>query len=827
MNTLSIPKAAFIYITAALFIIIPTWSFIFKGPFSWHITQPEAWQGIIEIFILFYFIYRAIVVENLIIKYITFFIPVEIYARRHGVDFSIIILYIYIQGIFSIGWLIMSKGINSTYRYIDKIYISFYSGLCFWLLIIWGVSAIGFGSIENIRLITLGGLGGIILFSNAPQLVKIISPWLQVKKTTERLSVGLISILFLVLFAKISSAQTINYDSMWYGLQLEKSMLAEGGIYANQGLVALVHYYPKLYESLLIPFAGLGSMSLMMGLAVFFWLALTLTCYSILREFRVDTTLSLLIVTLVATIPALGSIAMTTKGDVVATWLGLIALFFLLRFYNTKKYLFFWSGISVIIFSVLARLSVIPYVSLVFLVLIYYGYKFRGNKEASGSWSVYVLPLSATFTIALVLARNIILSGVPFVGPTQLVELTRHFGMDLIYPLSLPTENINKIPVLFGTWSYLFDPANVGILLITWIGNAWLFFLVFAVVVSKKWLKDITVLKGLLLIIGLLFPLLLFTMKVGDYRRGLDGNYFIYPIVCIFIFNGLLLHNVFNVYKPVISRLALSFAIFSSIVIFITADWGPGTRRFDLNFARMPFELDSKIINFFRNKDRADLFRYFKTVPRSSRVIGINSEEDGSLPFGWLLPIRYEPIEVISWSNPAIVSSADSFEQYLMKSKIEYIIIPTTLKNECNKVAICSVLTTWEDENKLINILENNRYVVFRLLATNPPLKYSQELYSPGNISLELPQGKSCENISNLEIKVSWNFPNAEAGIRIKVKAISQVTSNLWMEEGNAGSATTGPWMGLGSSFEFIDIKSNKLLAVCTVNQCDMELLYK
>ena len=824
MFKLPLHKTLAIYGTAAFFLLTPLWSFLFQGPFRWHVLQPEAWQGAIELVVLFCLVYFSIATKNSETKYIAFFLPLEIYARRHGVDFSIIVLYIYIQGIFSLGWLTMSISSAEPHKHTDKIYISLFFGLCIWLLTTWVVSGIGFGTAESIRLVAFCVLGSSILFGKAPQLIKIISPWLSVKRTTERISVALVTVLFFVLFAKISSAQVINYDSMWYGLQLEKSMLSAGSIYTDQGLVAMVHYYPKLYESLLIPFAGLGSISLLMGLAVFFWLALILTCYSILREFYINNTLSLLMVTLIATIPALGSIAMTTKGDVFATWLGLLAILFLLRFHRTKIYLFFWASISALALSPLARLSVIPYVALIAPLLVYYGFKFRGNKKITSEWLTYVLPLSALFVFFLVNGRSIALSGVPFVAPDQLVKIATYLGMELNYPVGgTPSAGRSTIPFVLGCWSYLFAPANMAILLITWIGNAWLFFPIFAIATSNKWLKYMIGFRKLFLIIGMLLPLVLFTTKVPP-GRGLDGNYFIFPIVSIFIFSGFMLDSVFRCCESLVSRLILTFAIFSTAVIFVTSDWGPGTRPFDLNFKRTPFELDSKSKAIFRDKDKAGVLNYFKTVSVSSRVIGVNVQGDGDFSLGWWLPVRYEPIEIISWSRPELLSTMDSFEVFLKNTNIDYLVLSKNYIKDCKGESVCGLLKRWDAEGKSIAVLENGKYLIWKIVDSNLPLKYSKKLNVRGDVNLVLSPDSTCASLNNLEVKVSWNFPSVEAGIRVEVKSKTSLTSTPWLESGSTGISTTGPWIAPGSAFVFKTLTDNQTLGTVLIEDCGGQL---
>ena len=695
-------RLAFILIVAAFFIIFPIYSLVGLGPFSWHITQPEARQGGLELLFLFGFFYYSLTISPSFKKYAFFLIPAFLYTRRHGVDLSIVTLYVYIEAIFSLGWMLLPYIGGSQDKRRDNYLLGGFVGVTVWLLIIWVFSLVGFGSVKAIQILAFSILGCALLFGNAPRLVVSLYPWLRVKKPYERASVALILTLFCALFAKISSASIINFDSMWYGLQLEKSMLGEGSLYANQGLVALVHYYPKLYESLLIPFSGLDSLSLPMGLSVFSWLLVVLTSFVILREFRVNLTLSTLITSLVATIPAFGSIAMTTKGDAFSAWLGLLGLFFLLRFRKTGYFLWFWASLSSAAFAPLARLSVLPYIAILIVFLFFTLFDKQSHKLKTKLPNLhhYVLPTLAGFVVALVLGRSIYLTGVPFIAPNELVRLANHFGMTLNYPIGNVSSDISlRIPVFWGIWSYLFNPANVSMLLITWIGNVWVFLPVAAIALSTRWQEAFSREKLPFLLIGLAFPVILFTTRLPS--QGADGNYFIFPIICLLIFGAFMLNTVFCYVEKWLGATMLAFAVASSAVIFVTADWGPGTRAIDLVFNRLPFELDTKRTKVINFEKISDIYNYFKIVPANSRVFGFDSRNP---PIGWWLPVRYEPIDIIAILKPELISSSLNFKNFLINTKIDYILLSKSSKYI--NTSFLDARIKLKDENLAVKILE-------------------------------------------------------------------------------------------------------------------------
>src|SRR5262249_7080649 len=126
-------------------------------------------------------------------------------------------------------------------------------------------SAVGFGSMTALRGWTL------VLFTAGCAVRS--RPWLafceqriaQLPAASRMLAMALFTWL-LVLYAHTVTA--VGYDALWHGLGGARVLVAAGSVFAAQGLVSRVFYFPKVYELFLAPLSGLGSSSVLAGVGI-------------------------------------------------------------------------------------------------------------------------------------------------------------------------------------------------------------------------------------------------------------------------------------------------------------------------------------------------------------------------------------------------------------------------------------------------------------------------------------------------------------------------------------------------------------------------------
>jgi hypothetical protein len=704
-----------IFCLSVFFSLTPIISLLLTGPFSWHIKQPSFTHGILEVLIIFLSLYIMVSIKKFKFIHLIFFIPIIIFTRRHGIDISIIINLYYIFGILSLGLFFVKKMYP-----IDKLsfgeifFISLFSGTILWVLVIWILSFFGFGSINNIRFVAIAVLSISIISSGALKLITIHKFKLNQNDKIINFFLAFLITTFLTLFAKVASS-SINFDSLWYGLRIDKILLGNSNIFEPHYFSALVHYYPQLYESLLIPLSGLSSVSIPVGFTIFFTYILIYACYLFLKQLGIKNYLSFTAISLIANIPALGFIASTTKGDIFAAFFGVLSIFFISKYLEGKKFYFFLI-LSTIILAPLARLSFLPYSFVLFLFLIFLALK---DKEKAKIFNIryFTIFLLSSVIFSLIMFRTWLLSGVFFISPGDLVNIQKYFGLsnfDFIHIISRPNHPNLFSSLPWALWSYFFYPANIGIQLISWIGNGWIFFLIlyFIFQSKNKIIKTHLSFQYLFLIFFILFALLLFGTR-HSINRGLDGNYFIFPIICLYFMSFFLLNNLSLKYKYIISSTSILFSVSTFLIIFFTVYWHPGTRKFDLNFTKKPNELNLILTKYNYNKDNKGLYNFFHQLQSTPRVSGKTLKEE----YFQLLPIKYESLDMITWST----YNRTNIMEYFNLAKIKYFILQRDFMDFCNKSKSnltsghCpQVLTIMNKKNSTLDY-QNNKYLVFKL----------------------------------------------------------------------------------------------------------------
>ena len=678
--------ALFIAVTGILFALIGPFDMVYEGPFWWHIRQPAFWQGGIELLVLaallgatFYFLtgWRRVLIVLILC---------ELYARRQGVDLAILISLLYYESIAALGALILRRfrtlGLGDT----EKCLFGIMVGTLTWSCIEWILSAIGPGSVHDLQIAALVVLGAsLLLLRRLPVLSRVFSH-VGKRKVSGALLGAFVCTVVLMLFAKASVS--IDYDSLWYGVRGDRVLVAAGSVFKGLGLVSPVHYGPQAYELLLVPLTGLRSVTAILGFSIWCWVGLGVCLYSITDRLHWAPKVKLFAVALALATPAAMNIAITAKGDVMgATWV-LFGAYAIIVYRLTRHR----PWLVVAFFAALAatafRMSVLPYAGLTGLfALCAFVTSFLpkqrkvepAQRMAAGSW-VWIAAASAVLFV-LVTARTFLLAGVPFAEVSTLVNLSEHLGFSPRFPVGGPAPaypgfNTGIVSLVLD---FLFRPAKLLHIMIQWTGAAFAFFLLvgFALGSDRKERLQNTLILWLL---AMTFPLLLLFVRYPI--RGGDGNYFIVPILSMLVMGVGLVGRMFcnkDAVGRTLSWVAGLFVLSAVAVSLATGSWGPGTRGWDFDFSRTPFDYQERAKHDIRIAKLQLVDDYMKKLPSATRVVGIVPlNRNSPFPEGWL-PVRYESLENIQWTRPGYLSSADAVEAFLFIDAIKYVILPKTV----------------------------------------------------------------------------------------------------------------------------------------------------
>jgi hypothetical protein len=702
---------------AAAFVLFPIWSLTIKGVFSWHIRQPAAWQGGLELLVIMTGLIAAFVYLRSWKRWTLILALMWLYARHQGVDLAMAIDYLYVEGIFAFGWHLLPLLKYKKDRRPETFLLAGLLGVVSWSLCIWICSFAGFGSTATLQWLAIVVLGLSIVANKGARLAPMLVARIGGSTGSSAVFNALTITIMLALFAK--SSVSTSYDSMWYGLNAGHVLVASGNIFSSEGLVAPVHYYPKLFEALQIPLSSFGSIPAIVGLSIFGWMLVLYTSSLILRDIGVGFRLRPAIVATIAALPALASISLTTKGDSFAAWLMSASLLGLIRFYSNRSAKWFWISACFAILSTQARLSNIPY-SVFLLALLSFGivvasrkYGVNELKRLLRSNSILII-IPVLVLTALITYRTMKLAGVPVIAPDFLVDIASRLGFSLRFPVGrLPSgAGVQHIPFTTTLSRYLFNPRKFTGIELAWTGNIWLYMPIFALLCGfHQWRKLNRV--WIVLAIGLMFFPVLMQYSI---KAGLDGNYFITPVLCMILFGAAMLHSV-TVRSESTMRMAkfilFAFSISMAAIVFVTGSWGPGTRAFDTNLVRNPIDYPIRQKAELASSKLAGVASFFRGMPPRTRVVGdVNSE-------GWWLPIRYEPMAVMAWGLRTQLNTAADISDFLTMDSIEYVLIsephsPYPLKVSYSD-ALSKTMINLEEATRAKKVYSDSYFQIWKL----------------------------------------------------------------------------------------------------------------
>lgn len=621
------------------------WHALFEGdgPFVRQLSRSLAWKSIAECLLLLGTVYGSLRLRRGGV--VLAVLCAEVYARRHGVDITLLLLAAYLAGMHALGRctagiLRMSPGSTLDIRLRDTLL-----GLVAWSAVIWIASLADAGSLGAIRVLAVVFLGGALAFWSWRWRSEIVVPTRPVTRSGAFLVASSVTIV-LMLIAK--SASAVDSDALWYGLNADRVLFGEGGLFHDQGLVAHVHFYPKLTEALQAPFLGLGSASLVTGFSLVCWMLLVVTSREVLRELGVDGLRAWFGALFACVVPAVAASAATPKGEVLAAWLCVFGLLAGLRLRHGEAHRdWLGVGIGAVLLAPLARLTTLPYAAAIFLFII----TVAVARRTRPAWRICVPIALAVIVGFLVCLRTFQQAGVALASPDVLVNIQGLLGWHLHDDIGR-YEPVFRTPFPGGLLDSLFGPAAYIHQALFWMGNGWIPLLLAALALRGwRWLTAASV--AFVLLLGASMYVLLYAYRYGG--DGADGNYFIVPIVLLHLVGwvGVFAGSHREPAPRPFSAGAVATAVFCLFMVITAANWLPGTGRLDARFDRTPFgEMHALAEGRFRTSNLGPLAALLSHWPPKTRMLGDMPVDDGGY-----FPVRYESLGTISWARAPLLAT--------------------------------------------------------------------------------------------------------------------------------------------------------------------------
>lgn len=691
-----------------------------KGPFGWHLGRERTWQGGLEVLALAALMaaaagwiaaprWRALVLVVL----------GESYLRRHYVDLPILFDVVYFEILVGLGaGLARLCGLaraNDVRGYLGYAV----AGIALWSLGAWTLSAFGFGSLKILRVYTL--LLALPAFA-ARQKPFCLFLWGRFASLVraQRAAVAALAAWFLCLAARTNIVS--GFDAWWYGLRGDYVLVPGGSAFESLDLVAPVNYYPKLYELLLIPLSGLGDTSVIEGISIVVLALFALTCMELLRAFALGFGTRLLLTALCVTVPAIANAALSPKADLFAAWLLLLGCLDAARFAREGTSSALLGVVTVCALALASKLSAPPYIAAIVLAMLFVWWRNgrpRDREDGASRRCAQAVAIAAVLAAALATARTWILAGIPLVGPQPLVELFAHLGMTLKPTVGLlvggPPVDWADTPALLA--DQLFRPQRLAHMVITWIGNVWLYLFALALVaqlLSRRTRTDrpgVPAIWSVVLLTGLV---LLATFRTIE--RGGDGNYFVLPVALAIMVGGYAALKRLPPDMP--ARILLAtlplFVLFQATYSFVSAGWSAGTRPFDFDFTHGVRDLRDQNRKIFSAAGISGIADYLRAVPGIARGVGYVADSPA-----FRLPATFETLNFYEYWQRNAIASPDAFIDYLAAHRIDYLVLPKPGTNPLKRDMVAAILDAGLKLRSTpdVRVIEDAKYDLYDLAA--------------------------------------------------------------------------------------------------------------
>jgi hypothetical protein len=374
----------------------------------------------------------------------------------------------------------------------------------------------------------------------------------------------------------------------------------------------------------------------------------------------------------------------------------------------------------------MAKLVAIPYVAVVMLaggIMIWRSRKTPVTEPVLPRRIACIALIGAGAVSVFVTARTYILTGMPTIGPDALFALWQALGLHLREPVgtlqwSAPHDWSSQPGVLLDL--ALRPTHHMWTMVITWIGNAWLWLgaLAFIVFIAQRRRRH-TMQPPILPLSMLALCGLLMLFSIGWANRGGDGNYFLYALFPgLIILAGIAFSRLSTLTTRVIIIACLPFFIaFQAVYSFTSAGWTPGTRAFDLHFGQGWRNLHSLRKQSPGEAGLSVISAWLAAEPKLPRVVGYVQE-----PADFLLPARFEHLNMVLYSHPEYLADSDHFLYFLRTAKIDYLILPLVDIHEspAPRPAVFEAARQWE---KLpgVHRIDDTRYMMLDLRSLTLP----------------------------------------------------------------------------------------------------------
>lgn len=474
-------------------------------------------------------------------------------------------------------------------------------------------------------------------------------------------------------------------DSGWYALRW-LNRVSDSSIFAPNGYVHFVHYYPKGFELATGWLSGISDPAYMVLFAGALFILLSLAVVDFLSRGQLDRRTASFVAAALLAAPAGLGFGATAKPDTLGVFALILMVIGAVRFFERATV----PSIALIVVGAgLCATAKLHYAMYAFPIIVLVVLNATVTRQAVSALKSarFVLPFSA-IGLAVICARTYVHTGMLVVGPETAIRLQEAFGLSAaVSYISIQFDALGRGSAagLGGIPAVLFAPEMGRHLWFTWPGLEWLGLI--AVAASQKFQRKNLAMNGWLLsaaamMLAMAFSFIVFT-QLPVYLG--DGNYYF----AAFVAAALLLwscdltfsKNTINIH---LTRWVTAVIVMLLLTLVFFSDWGS-------RYGVAPRKEVARGETLERAERERRWFAFFKLDPiiptlaqrQGCKVLGSTGKGAQSRTL-FRLPCRMELMkDLLSLSQHSILSgSSENFARYLCWSGLDYILIDTEYERQ-------------------------------------------------------------------------------------------------------------------------------------------------
>lgn len=700
------------------------WKLLGTGVLSWHIKQPEFYSMAAELLTIWLLLFLLFFYgRDSRIRLAGGLAVAGVAAWLHVVSLPVLFAGIYMGYLILLGRYVNRRGIRQR----PGISWDFMTGTAVTIAVFCLLSLLGQGSIAKLRLwVAVSGAGLLVWQIKVCRTEAAGGAHKAVPLTA--VSAVLLSAIWMLLILQMGRMNgAVDFDSIWYGVRSDVMLNSGNGIYENLGTLGVVYTYPKGWETLTLPLAGLPSYSF--PIAFNLWAAaLTLMAAYETACVRLKSRDALWVPFLMAAVPGIMNMSGTAKADVMTLFCQVLMVQAMMRYEKERRVGWLALGLAAGGVSLTMKPTAVVFSSaIVGIGILWFLWDWRaaGRTWKKGMFCCreWLLLLPAAAAFVGIWGRTLKLVGVPVTS--VFYQLFQKLGFQVKYPFyasGFPAAGnemswMEKARFFAGRlYGVLLDPQGPDMAHVT---IAWGTVLPLALLIlwlaarcvgnretSKRQAPDF---------LALLLPAVLFINLVSLYSLyQIDGNYYIlfYFLAVLAGCTGLCRQGE-GIWRTA-RRSLLPVWVFAVVICCLTNwAWALGMWKIDpVNrgyYNHVEAERERRTA-----QGSGAIWDILASNPRH-RVIALG-EHPGVLTF----PCSVQSYVDVSgyWGNPEVVAAAPEFLRYLQYAKTDYLYMEKEYVD--TSVRIYQIVRTLVEEGWLTEVRDENGNLILTVQKEQP-----------------------------------------------------------------------------------------------------------